>query len=773
MFPFRAPLWRMLSLVALVPAVLADVPNDADHDGDVDFTDFVTLAECQLGPGNPAAGDCQEAFDAEFDFDVDLADIAGFQRCFSGADQPADADCLGHVTRIEDGCLHIIGTAAGSPLALRLRFGAPSLLDIDVGNDGSPDFTFIRSLIGCIVIDARGGDDVVFIDESNGAFTNTIPTRINGGSGDDSLIGGSGGETFDGGPGDDAAFMGPGDDRIVWNPGDGTDLVEGAEGSDTIEINGSDAGESFSISANGARVRFDRLDPAPFALDISGVEDLVLQANGGNDLLSCVGNLAALIRITADGGAGDDTLRGGNGADVLIGGDDNDFIDGNQGNDLILLGAGDDSAQWDPGDGSDTVEGAGGHDVMNFNGSNGAETLDLSTNGARLRLARNLGNIVMDIAGVEQVELRMLGSPDVVNTTGLAGSGVSLLDIDLGATGGIGDAQADVVNILGGPGADTFDVFPDGGFTRVALAAEVRVKGYELADTVRFSGTGGDRVNLNGSAGADTFTVVSNGAQARADVSGYSTGFDIGDGLALRLNGLEGSDSFSSAGNLAGLNIPLTFDGGPGDDTILGSNGADLLIGGDGDDFVDGNQGGDQALLGTGTDTFQWDPGDGNDTIEGQGDDDVLLLNASNANEIVDLSPNGERLRLTRNIGNIILDAGGVERVELLMRGGTDAVVVNDLSTTAVGSVDIDLSNGSGAGDAAADSVTVNGTDSADVIDVSAVAGAVEVSGLSARVHISHSEAANDRLFVNGLGGADTITPGPGLAELIQVSLIP
>src|SRR6185369_17265478 len=110
-------------------------------------------------------------------------------------------------------------------------------------------------------------------------------------------------------------------------------------------------------TANGTRVRFDRVSPAPFSLDIGTSEKLVLNANGGDDSFSATGNLAALIQITVDGGAGNDTLLGSNGADLLLGGDGNDFIDGNQGTDTALLGAGDDTFQWDPGDGNDIVEG--------------------------------------------------------------------------------------------------------------------------------------------------------------------------------------------------------------------------------------------------------------------------------------------------------------------------------------------------------------------------------------------------------------------------------
>ena len=46
-------------------------------------------------------------------------------------------------------------------------------------------------------------------------------------------------------------------------------------------------------------MRFDRLDPAPFALDIGTSENLVLNANGGNDSVLGTGNLAALISLTA------------------------------------------------------------------------------------------------------------------------------------------------------------------------------------------------------------------------------------------------------------------------------------------------------------------------------------------------------------------------------------------------------------------------------------------------------------------------------------------
>ncbi|NLE62020.1 MAG: calcium-binding protein, partial [Planctomycetes bacterium] len=339
------------------------------------------MSACESGPGIPASAACQMGdYDSDLDSDVDQTDFAAFQRCFSGEDQPANADCASHSASIANGCLHILGTSAGTLLALRLVPGVPTVLEIDVGNDGSPEFHVDRAQFTCIVVNAGGGDDLVWIDEANGVFTDTEITTINGGNGDDELLGGSGAETFVGGPDNDSAYMGAGNDRFVWNSGDDTDLVEGSDGVDTIEVNGGDGSEDFTVTANGTRVRFDRINSAPFFLDIGTSESLILNANGGNDTLACTGNLAALIQITANGGAGDDTLLGSNGADVLIGGDDDDFIDGQQGNDVAFMGAGDDVFQWDPGDGSDTIEGQAGADVLLFNGSNASEIFDLSAN---------------------------------------------------------------------------------------------------------------------------------------------------------------------------------------------------------------------------------------------------------------------------------------------------------------------------------------------------------------------------------------------------------
>src|SRR4029077_5117278 len=105
----------------------------------------------------------------------------------------------------------------------------------------------------------------------------------------DLLFGGSDNDTLTGGDGDDQVLGERGNDRMIWNPGDDTDLNEGGARTDTVEVNGGNGSEVFTATANGTRVRFDRVSPAPFSLDIGTSENLVVNMNGGNDSFSATG----------------------------------------------------------------------------------------------------------------------------------------------------------------------------------------------------------------------------------------------------------------------------------------------------------------------------------------------------------------------------------------------------------------------------------------------------------------------------------------------------
>jgi Ca2+-binding RTX toxin-like protein len=215
------------------------------------------------------------------------------------------------------------------------------------------------------------------------------------------------------------------------------------------------------------------------------------------------------------------------------------------------------------------------------------------------------------------------------------------------------------------------------------------------------------------------------------------------------LFGGDGDDTLTGSGNADELN------GGAGNDTLIGGRGNDVLIGGPGNDVLIGGPGVDQLLGGDGDDQIVWNPGDGSDVVEGGSGSDLLIFNGANANEEVDLSANGPRLRFFRNVANITMDCDGVERVLFRALGGTDQVTVNDLSGTQVSQVTIDLSAAAGNPDGAADTIRVNGTAGNDRIVVTTSTNGVDVSGLSATVTIVGVDTNLDQLFINGHGGSD------------------
>jgi Ca2+-binding RTX toxin-like protein len=693
-----------------------------------------------------------------FDAGSDLIVIRGL-----GGDDIIDASAVGAGAPL----LTLDGGTGSNTIIQPPGTTDPDFVLTAIGSDGDDTLTISRNAAGQLFVNGvaqagktiantaliraygLNGNDTITLDQSNGALP---AAELYGGNGNDTLTGGAGGDTLfggadndnlrgqggndllfggagndvlTGGDADDQVFGEGGDDRMIWNPGDDTDLFEGGDGTDTAEVNGGGGAEQFTVTANGARVRFDRVNPAPFALDIGTTERLVVEMNGGDDSFSATGNLAALIQITVDGGAGNDTILGSNGIDTLLGGDGDDFIDGQQGNDVAFLGAGTDVFQWDPGDGSDVVEGQDGTDTLLFNGSAGNEAMAVSANGGRALFTRNLGNIVMDLDGIEVITANALGGTDTVTVNDLSGTDVTQVNVNLAGTigGTAGDGAADVVTGTGTNGNDVIDVFGAG--TSVAVL----------------------------------------GLSARIDITNSEGAND-----SLVINGLGGDDGITATTLPVGV-IRLTLDGGAGNDTILGSQGADVILGGDGDDFAFGDNGNDVAFLGAGNDVFQWDPGDGNDTIEGQGGTDTMLFFGSNASENIDIVANGGRVLFLRNVANVTMDLDDVERIEFRALGGADNIVVGDLSGTDITRVDLDLRGSVGGGDGSADTVTVNATNGADVIEVASSGDVVTVSGPTANVTLFSAEGANDRLTLNGLGGDDVINASGLAAGIVQLTM--
>jgi hypothetical protein len=149
----------------------------------------------------------------------------------------------------------------------------------------------------------------------------------------------------------------------------------------------------------------------------------------------------------------------------------------------------------------------------------------------------------------------------------------------------------------------------------------------------------------------------------------------------LVINTLGGDDVVDASAVEAGA-IDLTLNGGAGTDRLIGGQGNDLLIGGAGTDV---------GFCGAGNDTFVWNPGDGNDFVEGEAGEDTMLFNGANVGENIEVSANGQRLLFFRDPGNITMDCDEVEVVQFNALGGADLIIVSDLNGTSVTKVNLDL----------------------------------------------------------------------------------
>lgn len=175
-----------------------------------------------------------------------------------------------------------------------------------------------------------------------------LPSTLEGGGGNDTLVGGALADTLRGGDGADTLFGSGGADWLEGGAGDDTYLpgepaarvVEAAGGG--VDVAGFSAAGDWWL---GAHVEFGLLSGAARTLH-------------GNDTGATLANFgagpAALI-----GGAGDDVVYGGGaGGDWLVGGGGRDVLNGMGGGDWLLGGPGDDS--FVIGDAGDAVVEAAG-----------------------------------------------------------------------------------------------------------------------------------------------------------------------------------------------------------------------------------------------------------------------------------------------------------------------------------------------------------------------------------------------------------------------------
>jgi Ca2+-binding RTX toxin-like protein len=273
--------------------------------------------------------------------------------------------------------------------------------DLIIGGDGNDT---ANGGTGDDVLDGKAGDDVLL-----------------GGDGADVMIGDMGNDYIDGGEGPDTGLGSAGVDTMI--AGNGNDFYDGQGSSgDVIIISTTAQDDSIAFTQNGAFTRFALVNQTPFTVDFRRSEKiqintldgndvvtvadlvgatrtrLIIDFGNGNDTLDGIANMNPNVAMSADGGAGMDTLisgagvdnlnggagndlidsqagmdtvSGGDGDDIVIGGLDTDTINGNAGNDILIGGSGTDSMSG--GDGDDFLRGNGGKDTMS--GGDGNDTI--------------------------------------------------------------------------------------------------------------------------------------------------------------------------------------------------------------------------------------------------------------------------------------------------------------------------------------------------------------------------------------------------------------
>jgi hypothetical protein len=568
--------------------------------------------------------------------------------------------------QLDGDTLQIFGDNGEQNLAI---VNQPNTYALDIGNNGTADFTFDRSTFSKIEVDAKGGNDRIDLINGGGALDK--PITVDGGAGDDTLrgaagaeklLGGSGDDDIDGNIGNDTVDGGGGNDRIEWDPGDGSDTVDGASGTDALDFNGSNIGEQIGVTANGARARLTR-NVASIDLDLGSLEQIRVRTVGGSDAVT-VGDLRGTgVRAvstdlrasdgTADGVADNVIVQGTDAADRFDVGATSDGkvrVNGSgvdvdvtsaetQDNvDVDTLGDADTvtSGVSVPGPGSVTVDGGDGSDTSIYKGTDGDDAIGVARNGTDLVAAFVDGGVLVNHRAVESLDVRGYGGADTIAAQNGIGT-LTALTVDGGAgadtlRGGDGDdtvlgGDGDDA-VAGGRGADTARLGAgDDHFEWNPGDGNDSAEGQSGLDTVDFNGSNiGEQIDLTAQAGRVRLT--RNIASVTMDFAGIE---------ASKVRTLGGSDQVT-IGELAGTGLKANqVDLGALDGTGDGSADTVIVNGRDGAaDHVAVTRDGDQVAVGGFPATTRIS---GSESLN-----DTLRINTLGGKDDVSVDPNAELL---------------------------------------------------------------------------------------------------------------------------------
>ena len=558
------------------------------------------------------------------------------------------------------------------------------------------------------------------------------PLMIDGGVGDDELFGGRSGDFLIGGAGDDELLGYAGDDVLVAGAGD--DRLFGHAGSDRYRIDFSTAGhdriEDNGLFLNGDVAQLSELLPGVSYVDLPALftaadqafaeqllsefvdlfEPAVDAVSVNADLadvtlawaapdadqrlgivIHSMSNPAASVEVRLRGpddfyGFGierfeftDVTLTladltallptlpdawpilGSTDADELSGSPDDDVLGGGQGEDLLAGGAGDDVYLYNPGDGYDVIVDDGGESLRS-----GTDTLSFGV-GIRPEAVAAALRDDRERPGPGTRQTLFLWTPS---------------------------NPGDVVEIEWTYGVDDPDyVYPED--TRIERVQFVTPSGARVFDLQGLIAASADALSAAYTSEAvvypftpevlDAFEVTA--TAAGPDGGQFAVSYAVNGAVDREPRHLPGGPGEDS---LQGTDAGDRIDGGAGNDNLAGGDGHDLLIGGAGYDRLDGGAGDDVFLVegqGAGVDIVSG--GQGTDTLLGTPGDDTFglyLFDAANGVEYIDGGGGVNTLAGSGSVDWLDFSATTLVNIDRIEAGdGGDTVIGSSGNDTLVG----------------------------------------------------------------------------------------
>lgn len=546
-----------------------------------------------------------------------------------------------------------------------------------------------------------GGDDLLYGEEGNDTLWGDDPNNggsgndlLDGGMGNDQLVGGGGDDTLWGKSGTDTLSGGAGDDLYVFSTGDCVDYIDDQQGQNLIRF------ASLTSLASLEWMRCDAAGSGTVSYSRTGL-DIILRTKSGDAVVIDQGLLGGFSFELANGtrysfndfldqtteyrqyGEDDESVSGSDDDDLIFAGDGGDTVHGQEGNDAISGGNGFSnefvfflrkysswlpdgfSTDWSTGEteslinNNDELFGDAGNDILD--GGYGSDWLYGGTGDDAL-----WGGDERDFLYGEDGEDLLCGGAGNDELDGGGGkdrlegrTGDDLLEGGLGADyldGGEGEDCAYYFNSTEGVTVELNTGSGSGGDAEGDVLVNIEsVVGSPQADWI--CGDANDN-RLNGAGGQDVLL-----------------GGDGDDMLGFcDLPEYEVSHSDCISDPVLTIDQAAQFDGGNGNDTLVGGRYSDILVGGMGDDYLSGFMGHDIMRGGDGDDVLVDDT-----TYETPDDSFIDIMEGGAGNDIYRIDSYSGGI-------DIICDQDGHNTVQFVASWGP-----SDLSFCNLGFVSIDM----------------------------------------------------------------------------------